>query len=192
MALAISESTGSIASVRQGRGERHLESYEENYCVTLSAFLQLQVCTNVGTFLHTSVADQNLKMHQALMVADSEVAEEEGGEEVEALVETGVVLVVEGEGVEDSEVEGVGIEEEEVVDLLEVDAEEIGADVDLVEEEADDRGGFGGARGGDRGGYGGGRGGGGGGPMMRGGRGVNRSRPYYSTGMSAYPPPSSG
>ena len=58
------------------------------------------------------------------------------GEEVEALVETGVVLVVEGEGVEDSEVEGVGIEEEEVVDLLEV-AEEIGAEVDLVEEEAE-------------------------------------------------------
>ena len=113
-----------------------MESYEENYCVALSAFLQLQVCTNVGTFLHTSVADQNLKMHQALMVADSEVAEEEGGEEVEALVETGVVLVVEGEGVEDSEVEGVGIEEEEVVDLLEA-AEEIGAEVDLVEEEAE-------------------------------------------------------
>ena len=82
------------------------------------------------------MADQNLKMHQALMVADSEVAEEEGGEEVEALVETGVVLVVEGEGVEDSELEGVGIEEEEVVNLLEV-AGEIGAEVDLVEEEAE-------------------------------------------------------
>ena len=66
-------------------------------------------------------------MHRVLMVADSEVAEEEGGEEVlgveeevEAFVETWVVLVVEGEGVEDLEVEEVGIEEEEVVELVEV------------------------------------------------------------------------